>query len=137
MARHPSGLGLPYVTALLDHLNGKRTRLVSDHRRYYAMDRDRRWERIRKAYDLMTLGIGTHASNPLAALARHYDAGVTDEFMDPIAVVEPSGEYLGKIEDGDAIIFFNFRADRMRQIVSAFGPGQIEGLERTVRPQGM
>lgn len=124
-----------YLTELLDHLKGTPARLVSIIGRYYAMDRDRRWERIRKAYDLMTLGIGTESSNPLAALAHHYDAGVTDEFMQPIAVVEPSGAHQGKIEDGDAIIFFNFRADRMRQIVSAFGAGEIEGLERTVRPQ--
>lgn len=102
--------------------------------RYYTMDRDKRWERTQRGYDLMTLGIGTETSDPVAAIERCYEAGVTDEFIAPITVLDERGAHRGKIADGDAIIFFNFRADRMRQIVSAFLLDDFDGFERAVRP---
>ncbi len=103
--------------------------------RYFTMDRDRRWERIQVAYDLMTLGLGTETSNPIAIVERYYEAGTNDEFMQPIAVQMNDGSHRGKIQDGDAILFVNFRSDRMRQIVTAFRDPLFDGFERSVHPR--
>ena len=86
--------------------------------RYYTMDRDKRWERVQRGVDLMTNGVGIQTKDPLETVRRFYAEGVTDEFMEPIAVLSPDGAHRGRIEEGDTLIFFNFRADRMRQIVS-------------------
>ena len=103
--------------------------------RYFTMDRDHRWERIQRGYDLMTLGVGTETKDPLETMRRFYEQGVTDEFMEPISVVTPEGAHLGRIEDGDALIFFNFRADRMRQIVIAMKDEHFTPFERAVHPK--
>ncbi|MCD8201344.1 MAG: 2,3-bisphosphoglycerate-independent phosphoglycerate mutase [Clostridia bacterium] len=86
--------------------------------RYYAMDRDNNWERIEKAYDMLTLGTGTQCENPVDAIKESYAAGVTDEFLLPIKVCE-NGKPIGIIEEGDTVICFNFRPDRARQITRA------------------
>ncbi len=103
--------------------------------RYFTMDRDHRWERVQRGYDLMTMGVGTETKDPLETLRRFYDQGVTDEFMEPISVITPEGSHLGRVEDGDALIFFNFRADRMRQIVIAFKDEHFTPFERAVHPK--
>ena len=103
--------------------------------RYYTMDRDRRWERVQRGYNLMTLGVGSQTKHPIETVRRFYEQGITDEFMEPISVLTPAGAHEGRVEDGDALFFFNFRADRMRQIVTAFKDDTCEGLTRTVRPQ--
>jgi 2,3-bisphosphoglycerate-independent phosphoglycerate mutase len=103
--------------------------------RYYAMDRDRRWERTKRAYDLMTLGIGTETRNPIATLEHYYESNVTDEFMEPISVLDPRGAHRGEVADGDALLFFNFRADRMRQIVIAFRDPDFREFERVLYPR--
>jgi 2,3-bisphosphoglycerate-independent phosphoglycerate mutase len=103
--------------------------------RYFTMDRDKRWERVQRGYDLMTLGAGTETKDPLETLRRFYEQGVTDEFMEPISVLTPEGAHLGRVEDGDALIFFNFRADRMRQIVTAFKDAEFDGFPRAVHPK--
>jgi len=79
--------------------------------RYWAMDRDKRWERTQRAYDALTAGVGTHASDPIAAVRASYDAGVTDEFIEPVVI-----DGTPRIEPGDSVIFFNFRPDRGRQM---------------------
>src|SRR5436309_6426637 len=86
--------------------------------RYYTMDRDKRWERVQRGIDLMTQGVGVQTKDPIETVRRFYEQGVTDEFMEPIAVLTPEGAHRGRVEEGDTLIFFNFRADRMRQIVS-------------------
>jgi len=86
--------------------------------RYYAMDRDNRWDRVERAYKAMVRGEGARFSDPLAAVAASYEAGKTDEFIEP-AVMVRDGEPVGRIEPGDAVICFNFRADRMREITRA------------------
>jgi 2,3-bisphosphoglycerate-independent phosphoglycerate mutase len=86
--------------------------------RYYTMDRDKRWERVQRGIDLMTEGVGVQTKDPVETVRRFYEQGVTDEFMEPIAVLTPEGAHRGRVEEGDTLIFFNFRADRMRQIVS-------------------
>jgi 2,3-bisphosphoglycerate-independent phosphoglycerate mutase len=102
--------------------------------RYYGMDRDKRWDRVKRAYDNLTLGAGSPAADPVAAVARSYDAGVTDEFIEPIVVVDPRGGPVGSIRDGDAVIFFNFRADRARQITRALTDPGFDGFERAAFP---
>ncbi|HEX6097898.1 MAG TPA: 2,3-bisphosphoglycerate-independent phosphoglycerate mutase [Thermoanaerobaculia bacterium] len=103
--------------------------------RYFTMDRDHRWERVQRGYDLMTMGVGTETKDPLETVRRFYDQGVTDEFMEPISVVTAEGSHLGRVEDGDALIFFNFRADRMRQLTIAFKDEHFTPFERAVHPK--
>src|SRR5947207_8827165 len=105
--------------------------------RYYTMDRDKRWERVQRGIDLMTEGVGVQTKDPIETVRRFYEQGVTDEFMEPIAVLTPEGAHLGRIEDGDALVFFNFRADRMRQIVTAFKDSDFSGFHRAVVPKAV
>src|SRR5712692_2995863 len=87
--------------------------------RYYAMDRDQRWERIQRAYDLLVKGVGASAQDPVKAIRESYQRGVTDEFVEPIVVTRDGDEPTATIQDGDAVIFFNFRPDRARQLTRA------------------
>lgn len=98
--------------------------------RYYAMDRDRRWERVEKAFDAIVYGEGERSTNALEAVERSYENGVTDEFVVPTAIVDGNGNPVGMVEKGDVIIFFNFRADRAREITRAFTDGDFEGFRR-------
>ena len=125
-----------YLGRLLDHIRDKpNAHLATIVGRYFIMDRDKRWERVQRGYDLLTLGVGTETKEPLETLRRFYEQGVTDEFMEPVSVVTENGAHLGRIEDGDALFFFNFRADRMRQIVTAFKDAGFEGFTRAVHPR--
>ena len=103
--------------------------------RYFCMDRDKRWDRVKRAYDMLTQGAGTRAADPVAAVARSYEAGVTDEFIEPIVVTDGGGEPVGSIRGGDAVIFFNFRADRARQITRALTDPGFDDFERAVFPK--
>jgi 2,3-bisphosphoglycerate-independent phosphoglycerate mutase len=108
--------GKGYMKNLLDHLaksNGKVATFVG---RYYAMDRDKRWERIKEAYDLIVNGIGRKTMKILDAMQESYDNDVTDEFMKPIVVTDSKGEPIGKLREGDVVVFFNFRNDRAREL---------------------
>src|SRR5712692_2596606 len=123
-----------YLDELLAFLKDKpKARLATIIGRYYTMDRDKRWDRVQRGYDLMTLGVGTETRQPLETLRRFYEQKVTDEFMEPISVLTSEGAHLGRVEDGDALIFFNFRADRMRQIVTAFKDDDFDGFQRALR----
>ncbi len=95
--------------------------------RYYAMDRDNRWERVEKAYDMLALGIGEKATCPVQALEQSYANGITDEFVLP-TVIEQDGEPVATIENGDSVIFFNFRPDRAREITRAFTQQNFDGF---------
>ena len=97
--------------------------------RYYAMDRDNRWDRVEKAYDSLTVGNGEHCGNAAEKMQESYDNGVTDEFIVPFNVCE-NGKPIGLIEEGDSIIFFNFRPDRAREITRAFTQEDFTGFER-------
>lgn len=90
--------------------------VVSVIGRYYAMDRDRRWERTRLAYDQLVRGIGSRTKDILAAVQQNYEDGITDEFIKPIVLVNENEEPVGRIKEGDTVIFFNFRTDRPRQL---------------------
>ena len=103
--------------------------------RYYAMDRDNRWERTQRAYDLLVSGIGEPAADPLAAVRRSYERGVTDEFVEPAVVTRADGSPVATIKDGDSCIFFNFRADRARQLTRALAVEEFDGFPAPGRPK--
>lgn len=111
--------GKGYMKNLLDNLKGSDVKLASFIGRYYAMDRDKRWERIREAYDLIVHGKGEKTADILNAMQGSYDAGVTDEFMKPLVVVNDNDEPVGTIIEGDVIVFFNFRNDRAKELTIA------------------
>ena len=97
--------------------------------RYYAMDRDNRWERVVKAYEMLTLGNGIQAEDAAAAIEESYKKEVTDEFILPTNVVK-GGKPVALVEEGDSIVFFNFRPDRAREITRAFTEPDFAGFER-------
>ena len=102
--------------------------------RYYAMDRDKRWERTERAYKLLVHGKGEPATDPLAAIRRSYEHNVTDEFVEPVVVTREDGSPVGSIQAGDSVIFFNFRADRARQITSALAVPGFDDFPTPNRP---
>jgi 2,3-bisphosphoglycerate-independent phosphoglycerate mutase len=125
-----------YLGRLLDHIHDKpNAHLATVIGRYYTMDRDHRWERVQRGYDLLTLGVGTETTDPLETLRRFYEQGITDEFIEPISVLTPEGAHRGRIEDGDVLIFTNFRADRMREIVVALKDEHFTPFERAIHPK--
>jgi len=125
-----SGLGfMEDLTAAVKNKGGGRAVVSTVIGRYYAMDRDKRWERTKLAYDAMVNGAGIPASDPITAIKQAYEAGETDEFVKPRVI---TGAPL--IKDGDGIFCFNYRADRMRQIVRALALPEFDGFEVTGRP---
>ena len=104
--------------------------------RYYAMDRDRRWDRTRRAYAAMTAGAGRTAAGAATLVADAYASGTTDEFITPGVVVGGDGRPIGSLRDGDSVVFFNFRADRARQLTQAlaFDERAFDAFERPCRP---
>jgi len=111
--------GVGYMINLLEHLKTSNGRVASFVGRYYAMDRDKRWERVKEAYDLIVNGKGLPATDIVEAMKASYNEGVTDEFMKPIVVVDEKGEAVGKVREGDVIVFFNFRNDRAKELTIA------------------
>ncbi|WP_298717539.1 2,3-bisphosphoglycerate-independent phosphoglycerate mutase [Chitinophaga sp.] len=111
----PKG-GLGYLDDLQQHLNATTGRIASVTGRYYAMDRDKRWERVKLAYDALVNGTGTPTQDVLTAVKASYAEGVTDEFIKPIIVTDAQQQPIGNIQPGDAVICFNFRTDRCREI---------------------
>jgi len=103
--------------------------------RYYAMDRDKRWERTHLAYQALVAGAGQQATDLGKAVQASYDSGEGDEFIKPIIQVDAAGKPLAMIRDGDAVIFFNFRADRARQITYALTDPKFSGFERAIFPK--
>lgn len=108
--------GIVYMKNLLDHLKKSNGTVASFVGRYYAMDRDKRWERIKEAYDLIVNGTGFPTTSILDAMQKSYENEVTDEFMKPIVVVDSKGEPVGKLKEGDVIVYFNFRNDRAKEL---------------------
>ncbi|MBS1950594.1 MAG: 2,3-bisphosphoglycerate-independent phosphoglycerate mutase [Bacteroidetes bacterium] len=111
--------GLGFITDLQNHLSKTTGKLASIVGRYYAMDRDKRWERVKLAYDLLVHGTGEKFSDAKAAIQKSYDAGVTDEFIKPVSLVDPHQNPVATINEGDVVICFNFRTDRGREITLA------------------
>jgi 2,3-bisphosphoglycerate-independent phosphoglycerate mutase len=132
--------GLGYMEKLLSETAGDRrsdgtsVRVASVSGRYYAMDRDRRWPRIELAYRAIVDGTGPSARDPVEAIRGSYDAGVSDEFILPAVIVE-NGSPVAPMHDGDQVICFNYRSDRMRQIVRALTDPQFDGFDISGRPK--
>ncbi|HEY7908297.1 MAG TPA: 2,3-bisphosphoglycerate-independent phosphoglycerate mutase, partial [Thermomicrobiales bacterium] len=124
----------------MQHLEGEIRRIgvgrvATVSGRYYAMDRDNRWDRVQKAYDALTLGAGEQAQSADEAIARSYAAGVTDEFVLPTVIVGGDDLPVGTITDGDVAIFFNFRADRARELSHALIDDDFDGFPRAAHPR--
>ena len=102
--------------------------------RFYAMDRDKRWERVQQAYDCLTQGIGGSATGAAEAIAASYEKDETDEFVAPLNITDTDGKPLALVEDDDSVIFFNFRGDRPREITRAFVDDPFDGFDRGAHP---
>jgi len=109
--------GAGFLSRLDEFLRGRKTRLASVVGRYFAMDRDQRWERVKVAYDLLVRGEGSPSDNLSASVTACYEKGVTDEFIAPCFATRPDGTALATIREGDVVLCFNFRTDRPRQII--------------------
>ncbi len=126
----PPDSGINFIKKLQDYISKKNcTSIATICGRYYAMDRDTRWERTEKAYKLYTEGVGINEKNPLDAVKNAYDRDETDEFIQPILLDKNC-----IIHDNDGLIFFNFRADRARQITEAFTKSQFNHFSRNITP---
>jgi 2,3-bisphosphoglycerate-independent phosphoglycerate mutase len=108
--------GAAFLRDLINHISPLGYKVASVIGRYYAMDRDKRWERVKLAYDLMVKGVGQNCTDPVQLVKERYETGETDEFLKPIVCTDDSGMPVAKIEDGDLLICFNFRTDRPREI---------------------
>ncbi|MDE7073734.1 MAG: 2,3-bisphosphoglycerate-independent phosphoglycerate mutase [Odoribacter sp.] len=122
--------GLGFLRDLKAHMDKSTGRIASVVGRYYAMDRDNRWERVKEAYDLVVDGVGTPAQHVEVAVQQSYDEGVTDEFIKPIVHVGSDGQPVGRIQAGDMVIFFNYRNDRAKELTIAL-------TQRDMPEQGM
>ena len=108
--------GIGFIADLETFLSTRKAKLASVIGRYYAMDRDRRWERVKLAYDLLVNGLGIHSRNAVQSIQNSYDKDVTDEFIQPIVMTDDANNPIATIEEGDVVLFFNFRTDRGRQL---------------------
>ncbi len=130
----PPASGKDYVAELMNQCREIGVgQVASVMGRYYAMDRDNRWDRVELAYKALRYGEGEEAACGKCAVQNSYDAGTTDEFVLP-TVVKKDGEAIGRIQDGDSVIFFNFRPDRAREITRAFCSDDFDGFDRGSRP---
>lgn len=108
--------GATHIDALVKHMNHTTGKLASVVGRYYAMDRDKRWERVKKTYDLLVKGIGMPSTNAVLSISDSYLNEVTDEFIEPIIMVNETNQPIATIQQDDVVLFFNFRTDRGREL---------------------
>ena len=126
--------GKGYMENLVNHLAGSNGKVASFIGRYYAMDRDTRWERVKEAYDMLVHGKGRAATNVVTALQESYDNGVTDEFVKPIVIVDGENQPLGTLREGDVVVFFNFRNDRAKELTIALTQQDMPDFEMHTIP---
>lgn len=126
--------GLGFVKEIEEHLKMTNGKLASIIGRYYAMDRDRRWERVQRAYDLIVRGEGTKTTNAVEAVQQNYDKGITDEFIEPIVLTDDLGNPVATLKEDEVVIFFNFRTDRGRQLTYALTQENIPEYNMTTLP---
>ena len=127
--------GVEYLAALgrtCDEVGVGRVATVCG--RYYAMDRDRRWDRTRRAYEAMTRGAGQRGPDAGVLVEQAYTRGTSDEFFEPCVIIDATDEPVGLLQDDDAVVFFNFRADRARQLTRALAFDEFDEFERTAPP---
>jgi 2,3-bisphosphoglycerate-independent phosphoglycerate mutase len=131
----PPKSGIIYMKQLIRHLDRHgygRVKTIAG--RYWTMDRDTRWDRVQKGYDLMTAAVGKRHTDPVAAIQSAYDRGETDEFVSPVFIEDHPGSDTGTIREGDGVIFFNFRADRAKEITRAFTEKEFSEFNRQMTP---
>lgn len=127
----PPANAMEYITPLEQKCQALGTGCVATLMgRYYAMDRDQRWDRVEKAYQAMVLGEGIKATSASAALQQAYNRGETDEFVQPTVVTDADGQPIATFSEGDSVIFFNFRPDRAREITRSFVDQEFTGFQR-------
>jgi len=122
--------GLGFIRDLQDHLDRVTGKIATVSGRYYAMDRDKRWERVKLAYEALVEGVGPRATDAVSAIEASYASQITDEFIKPVVISGEDGLPVARIEDGDAVICFNFRTDRCREITEVL-------TQRDIPEQGM
>ena len=126
----PPKSGADFIEELVEFMKKEKFgKIATVMGRFYAMDRDNRWERVEKAYNALTMGEGEYYGDPVEAVRKSYEKGVTDEFVTPKVIVE-NGKPVATIDEGDSIIFYNFRPDRAREITRAFIMEDFSGFER-------
>ncbi len=118
--------GKGFIEALEAHTAASAGKVASLIGRYYAMDRDKRWERVKEAYDLMVNGVGEPSTDMVASMQSSYDADITDEFVKPIYLAGESGEAVGRIKPNDVVIFFNYRNDRAKELTQVLTQESVE-----------
>ena len=126
--------GLAYLETLMREATG-RARIASVGGRYFGMDRDHRWERTEQWYRSAVAGTGPTSADPLQLVRDAYERGQTDEFLTPTTIVDDMGAPVAPMRDGDAVICFNYRSDRMRQIVRTLAIEDFDGFDRAQRPR--
>ncbi|MBW2011094.1 MAG: 2,3-bisphosphoglycerate-independent phosphoglycerate mutase [Deltaproteobacteria bacterium] len=131
----PPDSGAGYINSLQEHLTANNYGIIATLcGRFYAMDRDTRWDRTEKAYRLFTKAEGVKEKDPVEAIKKAYLRDETDEFIQPIVMMDENEKSIATIKDGDGILFFNFRSDRARQITRAFTDASFESFNRNPRP---
>ena len=126
----PPASGESFITELEEKIQEKGVgQIATLSGRFYAMDRDKRWERVSEAYNAMVNGVGEKATSAISAIEESYQKEVFDEFVKPTVITNKAGEPVAKIEDGDSVIFFNFRPDRAREITRAIVDKEFDGFE--------
>lgn len=127
--------GISYIRQLQEFLNSAGTgKIATIVGRYWAMDRDTRWDRVKKAYSLYTHFQGQAFEDPVDAVQKAYHSKQTDEFIEPIVIIDSFSEPVGTVRDGDGIVFFNFRADRAKEITRAFTQDDFKEFKRAAVP---
>lgn len=126
--------GYNYVKDVQEHLAKTTGKIASVIGRYYAMDRDNRWERVKLAYDLMVKATGSKATSALDAIQASYNENITDEFINPVVITDEAGAPLATIQEGDVVICFNYRTDRGREITIALTQKDFPEYEMTKLP---
>ncbi|RCL68139.1 MAG: 2,3-bisphosphoglycerate-independent phosphoglycerate mutase [Cryomorphaceae bacterium] len=122
--------GIEFIKRIEKSTENSGAKLASVIGRYYAMDRDKRWERTKKCYDLLVKGVGLQTSNFIDSVKESYRKNVTDEFIEPLIKVDKNGKSNGLIENGDYVIFFNFRTDRGRQLTEVLTQSDVKDMRK-------
>ena len=126
--------GKGFIEDLQRHLSQTGAKLASIIGRYFAMDRDKRWERVKKTYDLLRFGTGKPSHDAIKSIEESYAAGITDEFIEPIVMMDSQNKPIATIEKDDVVIFFNFRTDRGRQLTEVLTQKNHEDFGMTTLP---
>lgn len=122
--------GVNHIEDLDNYCKKSSAKIATIIGRYYAMDRDKRWERVKKAYDLLVYGFGTKAPDPITSIKASYANNITDEFIEPIVITDDNHHPIATVKDGDVVIFFNFRTDRGRELTEVLS--QIDMHEQNM-----